>query len=92
MLHRGKIVLCGSLDDVKAQHRRFTLHFESAREKAPVIAGAISVCGNGKEWTVMCNGSGNELSAIAAKLGARVVAEQAPSLNEIFVAHADAIL
>ncbi len=88
MLHQGKIVLCGSLDEIKAQHRRFTLHFETAQLKPPAIAGALSVTGTGKEWTVMCNGARAELPSIAGRLGARIVGEQVPSLNEIFVAHA----
>ncbi len=88
MLHQGKIVLCGSLDEIKSQHRQFTLRFEIAPTKVPVINGALSVTGRGKEWTVMCNGARAELPAIATKLGAQIVSEHAPSLNEIFVAHA----
>jgi ABC-2 type transport system ATP-binding protein len=91
MLHQGRLVLCGSLDEIKAQHRQFTLHFESAQVKPPVIAGAFNVCGQGKEWTVMCNGARTELPAIAANLGARIVDEHAPSLNEIFVARAGSV-
>jgi ABC-2 type transport system ATP-binding protein len=91
MVHRGKMVLFGSLDEIKLKHRRFTLHFENACEKPPVIASAVSVCGNGKEWIVMCNGAQKELPMAAAKLGARIVDEHAPSLNEIFVAHAGAV-
>jgi len=88
MLHHGRIIFCGSLDEIKAQHRRFTLHFANAQPKAPAIAGALSVTGIGKEWTVMCNGGRAALPAIAAGIGAQIVAEQIPSLNEIFVAHA----
>jgi len=88
MLHQGKIVLCGSLDEIKAQHRRFTLHFETAQLKPPAIAGVLSITGTGKEWTVMCNGARAELPSIVGRLGARIVGEQVPSLNEIFVAHA----
>lgn len=91
MLHQGKLVLCGSLDEIKAQHRRFILHFETVQEQAPVIVGALNVCGRGKEWSVMCNGARDELPMIAAKLGARIVEEHAPSLNEIFVARASAV-
>ena len=91
MVHRGKMVLCGSLDDIKAQHRSFTLHFENTPQTPPVITGALCVSGSGKEWTVMCNGARNELPAVAAKLGARIVSEHAPSLNEIFVAHAGTV-
>jgi ABC-2 type transport system ATP-binding protein len=88
MLQKGKLVLCGSLDEIKMQHRRFVLNFESVQAKPPVIAGALSVSGIGKEWVVMCNGGRVELPAIAAALGARIVGEEVPSLNEIFVAHA----
>ena len=91
MLARGKMVLFGSLDEIKLKHRRFTLRFENAREKPPVVAGAVSVCGNGKEWTVICNGAQKELPMAAAKLGAQIVDEHAPSFNEIFVAHAEAV-
>ncbi len=90
MLHQGKIVLCGPLDEIKSQHHRITLHFESAPAKPPIIAGALSVTGAGKEWTVICNGLRSELPAVAAGLGATIVDEHAPSLNEIFVARAGA--
>jgi ABC-2 type transport system ATP-binding protein len=90
MLHQGKMVLCGPLDDLKAQHRRILLHFETAQARPPLVAGALNVTGDGKEWTVICNGAGNALSAAIAGLGARIVEECRPSLNEIFVAHARA--
>ena len=88
MLHHGRIVFCGSLDEIKARHRRFTLHFETAQVKPPVIAGVLSLSGEGKEWTVMCNGTRTELPSIAAGMGARIIEDRVPSLNEIFVAHA----
>lgn len=91
MLHQGKIVLCGPLDEIKAQHRRFTLRFETALSQPPVIPGALSVSGTGREWVVMCNGTRTELPAISTKLGARIVEEHAPSLNEIFMARAGTI-
>jgi len=92
MLHQGQIVLCGPLDEIKARHRRYTLHFEKAQVKSPAIAGALRISGSGKEWTVVCNGAGINLPPLAAGLGARIVGEQIPSLNEIFEAHAGAAL
>jgi ABC-2 type transport system ATP-binding protein len=88
MVHQGKIVLCGPLDDIKAQHRRVTLHFSAPQTKPPAVAGALSVTGSGREWSVLGNGGGTEMPSIAAALGAEIVEEHAPSLNEIFVAHA----
>ncbi len=90
MLHQGKLVLCGPLDEIKTQHRCFTLRFAGSQEKAPRITGALSVSGRGREWSVMCNGTRVELPAIAAGMGAEIVHEHAPSLNEIFVALAGA--
>jgi ABC-2 type transport system ATP-binding protein len=90
MVHRGKVIFCGPLDEIKAHHRRFVLHFENVQAKPPVIAGAVSVSGMGKDWTVICNGARKELPAVATKLGARIVGEDTPSFNEIFVAHAGA--
>jgi ABC-2 type transport system ATP-binding protein len=88
MVHQGRVVLCGSLEEIKSQHRRFIVNFETAQAKAPVIAGALSVSGTGKEWAVTCNGTQADVPGLAGKLGGRVVAEQVPSLDEIFVAHA----
>jgi ABC-2 type transport system ATP-binding protein len=51
-----------------------------------VLEGALTVQGAGREWTAVCNGTLPRLSAAAAKLGAQVVAEQAATLEEIFLA------
>lgn len=90
MLQCGKLILFGSLDDIKGQHRRITLYFESAQATAPAIPGVLTVAGGGKEWSVICNGARGEMPAIAAKLNAAIVEEDAVSLDEIFVAHATA--
>jgi ABC-2 type transport system ATP-binding protein len=90
MLHQGKLVLCGSLDEIKQQHRRVTLRFGASLSVAPSVPGAISVTGAGKEWGVICNGGRGDLPSAAAKFGADIVDERAPSLSEIFVAYAAA--
>jgi len=88
MVHQGKLVLCGPLDEIKAQHRRVTLRFEAAQSKPPIVPGALSLTGAGKEWSMICNGARLEERAITANFGARIIDEQVPSLSEIFVAHA----
>ena len=50
----------------------------------------MSVKGGGQEWTVICNGALGELTAAAENLGARVVEQGVPSLEEIFVARVGA--
>lgn len=87
MMHNGKLVLCGTLEDIKAAHRRIVVRFDSPLARPPVLEGALSVTGAAHEWTVVCNGIGNVTTA-AARLGGKIVSEHAPSLDEIFVAHA----
>jgi ABC-2 type transport system ATP-binding protein len=84
MLHQGKLVLCGPLEEIKAQHRRITLRFETPQPKPPAIPGALGLTGTGRDWTMICDGSA------VAKIGARVIDEHSASLNEIFVARAGA--
>jgi ABC-2 type transport system ATP-binding protein len=81
MLHRGTLALCGRLEEVKAQHRRITLRFETPLPKAPEIRGALRVTGAGREWTVVCE------RQYIVDVGARVIEDDEASLNEIFVAH-----
>ena len=88
MMVDGKVVLSGPLDDIKASHHQLTLRFDTAQTRPPTLAGALSVAGAGHEWTVICNGARAELTEAAGKLGARIVAERNPSLDEIFVARA----
>jgi ABC-2 type transport system ATP-binding protein len=88
MLHAGKVLWSGPLDEIKAAHHRLVLRFETAQGRPPVIPGALSIDGSGQEWTVICNGMRSELNAAVGRLGARIVEEHSPSLNEIFVARA----
>jgi ABC-2 type transport system ATP-binding protein len=90
MLHQGKLVLCGPLDEIKRQHRRVTLRFGTSLSAAPSVPGVINVSGSGKEWGVISNGGRGDLPSAAAKLGADIVDERTPSLSEIFVAYAGA--
>ena len=88
MLVEGRVVLSGPLEDIKAAHCQLTLRFDTAQAGPPDLGGALSVVGGGQEWTVIANGARAELVEAAGKLGARIVAERRPSLEEIFVARA----
>src|SRR5262249_47586637 len=86
MIDRGRIVLCEPLDAIKASHRRLTLRFDEPLARPPALLGSLRCEGIGHEWTAVCRGSVQELECRAAALGARIVAEHVPSLDEIFVA------
>ena len=90
MIDRGKVVLCGELDTIKASYRRLTLRFDEPQDQAPALRGSLVCEGSGHEWTALCRGSAAEIASEAAGLGARVVEEHTPSLDEIFVARVGA--
>jgi len=87
MMHNGKLVLCGRMEEIKESYRRIVLRFASPLAQAPSLLGSIAVTGAGQEWTVICNGIG-DVTASARRLGGTVVSEHTASLDEIFVAHA----
>jgi len=87
MIHRGRIALSAPLDEIQASHRRVSVLFAESRPEPPAVAGVLRWDGTGREWTAVHRGGSGELQAAVAPWGARVVAECAPSLDEIFVAH-----
>jgi len=55
---------------------------------APVMNGAHAVTAQGSGWRVLFGGSRPELEAAAALIGARIVEQRIPTLDEILVARA----
>jgi ABC-2 type transport system ATP-binding protein len=88
MIHQGRLVLCGPLDQIKAAHRRLLIRFPTPLKAPPNFAQALNVSGNGRDWTVLSNGGKAELASSIAALGGSIVDEQMASLDEIFVARA----
>ncbi len=87
IIHQGKIVLTGTMDEMKQSHCRLTLRFNQPMHRPPRLVGALSLEGAGSEWTYVCNGDVEGLKHQAEALGASVVEESSVSLNEIFVSH-----
>jgi ABC-2 type transport system ATP-binding protein len=85
IIHRGRLVLTASMDEIKDTHRRVTLQFSEPLDKPPALVGAISHEGFGAEWTYICTGSSDQLCRAAEAIGATVVDDTALSLDEIFV-------
>ncbi|MGD9853500.1 MAG: ABC transporter ATP-binding protein [Planctomycetaceae bacterium] len=86
MLHDGKLILADELHAVLESHTRLTLRFDEPCETQPSLPGALSWEGEGREWTVICNGQLKELRTAAAQQHAEIVEEAKPSLDEVFVA------
>jgi ABC-2 type transport system ATP-binding protein len=90
MMFNGQVVLAGALDDVKDNHHRLVFRFDSPQSSAPKVQGVLSITGADQEWTAICNGKREEAVTSAARACGRLVAEDSPSLDEIFVAWAGA--
>jgi ABC-2 type transport system ATP-binding protein len=86
MIHEGRIVFSGPLDDIKEKHRCMTLRFVEARSRPPEVSGVLRWEGAGHEWTALYHGEASLLATAAASCGAQVVDKRGLSLDEIFVA------
>jgi ABC-2 type transport system ATP-binding protein len=86
MIDRGRMVLCGPMDEIKSAYRRITLRFEEPRSQPPRLSGSLSCEGFGRDWTTVCTTPVDRVGGEAAHLGAQVIDEHVPSLDEIFVA------
>jgi ABC-2 type transport system ATP-binding protein len=86
LIDRGRIAFSAELDDIKETHRWLTLRFAEERAEPPTLAGVLSWEGAGCEWTALCSGRAGELQAAVTSVGARVVEDRIPSLEEVFVA------
>jgi ABC-2 type transport system ATP-binding protein len=89
LMSGGKLILCDSMDNIKDSHHRLIVHFDASGETKPDINGALYCSGQGKEWTVICNGELEQAKQHIQKLGARVVEQTVPTLEEIFIAHSE---
>jgi ABC-2 type transport system ATP-binding protein len=86
LLHRGRIAFSAALDEVKEAHRCVTLRFAEIQTHPPELAGVLAWRGAGLEWTAVFRGRPADLAPALAERGARIVADRAPSLDEIFLA------
>ena len=87
MISQGRIAQCAPLKALRESHRCVTVHFAQSRPRPPAVAGVLRWDGGGREWTAVVHRDSGELEGAVAGWGGRVVAENAPSLEELFIAH-----
>lgn len=90
IIHRGKIVLRSSVEEIQRTFHRLTVRFDQPPAQSPVIAGAVFQNGTGCEWTAICQGRVEALQAAVADAGAKIVDQRTATLDEIFVAQVGA--
>ena len=80
------MVLEGVLDDIKRQHHFLNIRFDEAQPDPPQLAGALSIEGQGRAWTAVCDGAFDEIREAVVAMGGRIMNTRHVSLEEIFVA------
>jgi ABC-2 type transport system ATP-binding protein len=86
MIHEGKIVMCDSLEDIRANHHYVTLRFSHSPPEQPQLPGALSIEGKGREWTALCNDKLEEVCERAKAMDCEVFEDRPPTLEDILVA------
>ena len=87
MIHQGKVVLCGPLEEILAHHHRVVLRFDTAQPSEPAFEGLLWKEGGDREWMTVWEGPFEAIQERAGKAGARILERSAPTLEEVFVAH-----
>jgi len=85
MIHQGKLVLNGPLDQVRGRHHRMVLRW-SAGATPHDVPGQLSREAEGGEWIVIAEGERASVLDTAKATGAEIVEVIQPSLEDIFVA------
>lgn len=86
MFHRGHLELLTSMDELRAMHQHLVVEFAEEVHSFPSVPGVIQVRGEGREWSVICHGDSERVRGAISEAGARILAENVPSLDTIFIA------
>lgn len=88
MIHEGRIVLDGALDDLKHRHQRTEGRLSVPMDRLPHVDGVLSLEGSGRSWSILHACSLEALESWFGRIGAEVVQSRDATLQEIFVARA----
>ena len=87
MISQGRVALSAPLHAMKQSHRCVTVRFPQPRPRPPDVAGVLRWDGAGQDWTAVCRGGRASCRPPPPAWGAHIVAERAPTLDELFFAH-----
>ena len=85
MLHAGAVVLDDTLENLKTERRVLTLRFTIVSANPPMIAGALPLTGEGREWKYLTHEPLERVRRDLQQQSAELIDELPPSLEEIFV-------
>lgn len=88
LLHQGRVALSGLLDEVRGGYHRSRVHFAEPFDQPPRIDTALALEGFGRAWSVVHDGTLEELRRSVGARGGEVVDSRDATLEEIFLARA----
>ena len=86
MIHQGKIALDGSLQSLNSSHHYIDIRFADNLESKPLLSHALATTGKGRSWSVIHNGSKEQMHAAVQQLDGEIVESRNATLEEIFIA------
>lgn len=86
IMKQGRILLCGSLEEIKRGHVKMQVQFSQPLQAAPVLDGLLAARGSSRDWTLLCQAGRAELPAEIKARGGQTLEVLPVSLDDIFVA------
>jgi ABC-2 type transport system ATP-binding protein len=86
MMKRGKILLSGTVEEIKRAHVRLTVRFFQPQNNPPAVSGASVLSGSGREWVLLGETGNQTLEVAVEKVGGKIVERSEATLDDIFVA------
>ena len=88
ILHHGKLLLSGNMDDVLQSHERITVRFGEPQANLSFVSDTSHLEGEGRDWSVLCNGDRDTVVKSLIEAGGEIIEQRTPTLEEVFVAKA----
>lgn len=86
IMKRGRILLTGTLDEIKRGHLKIRATFAEPLLTPPISDGILAAQGSNREWHLLCQANQPALAAALKNLGAQSIETSSASLDDIFVA------
>lgn len=88
MLSMGRLVFQGPMHQIMESHRRLVVRTPKTQGGPGHLPGVLSMVGGPEEWTLVCNGQGDELRTALRNIQGEIVEETGATFEEIFHARA----
>lgn len=86
MIHRGRIALCGDLDEIRQSHYFARVRFESPPAAPPDWEGLLEAKGAGSDWELAWSGSPAMIREALKQVRVDILQQRQMTLDEIFLA------